>query len=161
MSSAKILIGVVVFSLSSLAVAGQPADQLAAARVFGPQWKQVARAAGMAFSGTVLTVTSRAANDGSVSTVELKFKIERAIAGVQTGQILTIREWTGAWSRHRPLRSGDHVLLVLYPPSKLGLTSPVNGPSGQVVLDPTGQRSLSYHISVRTLERALRRAREE
>lgn len=161
MSSAKILIGVVVFSLSILAVAGQPADQEAAARVFGPQWKQVARTAGIAFSGTVLSVKSHPANVSSVPTIELKFKIDRAIAGVRTGEVLTVREWAGAWSRHRPFRSGDHVFLLLYPPSKFGLTSPVNGASGQVALDPAGQRSLSHNISVRVLERALRSAREE
>jgi hypothetical protein len=160
-SSLKILIGVAVFFLSSLTLAGQPSDQLAAARLFGPQWKHAARTAGIAFGGTVLSVTSHPANGGSVSTIELRFRIDRAIAGVRTGQVLTIREWAGAWSRHRPLRTGDHVLLLLYPPSKLGLTSPVNGQSGQVALNPTGQRSLSHNISVRILERALRRAREE
>ncbi len=161
MFSAKILIAVAVLSLSSLLVAGQPAEQSAAARVFGPQWKQLARTAGMAFSGTVLSVTSRPENEGSVPTIELKFKIDRAIAGVRTGQVLTVHEWTGAWSRHCPFRPGDHVLLLFYPPSNLGLTSPVNGPSGKVALDSTGQRSISQNISVRTLERALRSAREE
>jgi hypothetical protein len=160
-SSLKILVGVAVFSLSSLLIVGQPSDQSAAARVFGPQWKQVARTAGMAFSGTVMSVTSHSEDAGSVPTINLTFKIDRAIAGVRTGQVLTIREWAGAWSRHRPLRTGDRVLLLLYPPSKLGLTSPVNGQSGQVALNPTGQRSLSHNISVRILERALRRAREE
>ncbi len=161
MSSAKLLIAVAVLALSGLAFAGQPADQSAATRVFGPQWKQLARSAGMAFSGTVLDVTSHAASGGSVPAIELKFKIDRAIAGVRRGQVLTVREWVGAWERHQPLRPGDHVLLLLYPPSKLGLTSPVNAQFGQVALDATGQRPLSHHISVRTLERVLRHAREE
>ena len=144
-----------------MAIASQPSDQSAAARVFGPQWKQMTRSAGLAFSGTLLTVKLNPARETSVATIELQFKVNRAITGVSTGEVITIREWTGAWSRHRPLRVGDQVLLLLYPPSKLGLTSPVNGLSGQVQLDQTGERSISHNISVRVLERALRSAREE
>ena len=161
MSSTKIIIVVAMLSLSCRLIAAQRSDELAAARVFGPQWRQTARVARMAFSGTVLHVASHPAKDGSISTIELKLKVDRAIAGVQSGEVVTIREWEGAWSRHRALRPGDHVLLLLYPPSSLGLTSPVNGPRGQVQLDPSGQRSRLHNIKVRVLERALRSAKEE
>jgi hypothetical protein len=75
----------------------------------------------------------------SVPTVEFRFRVDRPITGVEPGQVLTIREWTGALSRQRPLRRGDRVLLFLYPPGRLGLTSPVGGAQGQVRLDPSGQ----------------------
>jgi regulator of RNase E activity RraA len=85
-----------VLCLGSVVAAAQSADSLAAARVLGPQWKQMSRGAGMIFAGTVLTVTSPSAQDGAVSTVELKFRVDRAIAGTRSGQVLTIREWAGA-----------------------------------------------------------------
>lgn len=161
MSSLKVLIGLVLFSISTFTGAEQPADALAAARVFGPQWKQMARTAGTVFSGTVLTVASLPATDGSIPTIELRFKIDRAIAGVRTGQVLTVREWAGASSMHRPMHPGDHVFLLLHPPSKLGLTSPVNGASGQVALDASGKLISPQNISMLRLERALRSAREK
>jgi hypothetical protein len=150
-----------VLCLGSVVAAGQSADRSVAERVLGPRWKQMARGAGMVFSGTVLAVISSPAQDSAVSTVELKFKVDRAIAGVRAGQVLTVREWAGAWSMHRPMRVGDRVLLLLYPPSKLGLTSPVNGPFGQVALDRAGKSPLSQAATVLQLERAIRSAREE
>jgi len=133
--------------LSSL-VAGQRSDQLIAERVLGPQWKQLSRRAGMIFAGTVLsaanqTGTQTAATErlapGTTPAVQLSFHVDEAIAGVDRGQILTIHEWAGAWSRQRPMSKGQHFLLFLYPPSRLGLTSPVGGSLGQVALDASGQ----------------------
>jgi hypothetical protein len=88
----------------------------------------------------------------------LSFRVDEPIAGVERGQILTIREWAGAWSMHRPMSRGEHILIFLYPPSRLGLTSPVGGSLGQIALDPSG---VGGAISVTQLERAIRRAREE
>jgi hypothetical protein len=114
-------------------------------------------------------------------TIEMKFRIDHAIAGVTSGQVLTIHEWAGVWSSHRAMRTGQRMLLFLYPPSRLGLTSPVGGPMGQVALDPIGKNvaapavigNLALHtrppfrtvaqrsVSLRQLERAIRSAREE
>jgi hypothetical protein len=177
--------------LSSFAAA-QQSDQVIAERVLGPQWKQLSRRAGMIFAGTVLTAATPpiAATDravpGMTSAVQLSFRVERAIAGVERGQILTIHEWVGAWSMHRPMRSGQHILIFLYPPSRLGFTSPVGGSLGQVALDSSGKnvsrdaqkpvaaiglRNASSprprvptdtgSISVVQLERAIRSARNE
>ena len=71
--------------------------------------------------------------------VLIKFRVDRAIAGVRPGQVLTVREWTGAWPLHRAMREGQRLLIFLYPPSRLGLTSRVGGPLGQVVLDSRGE----------------------
>src|SRR5205807_10161405 len=62
-----------------------------------------------------------------------------AVAGVRTGEVLTVREWAGAWSTHRAMRRGQRFLIFLYPPSRLGLTSPVGGPVGEIALDSRGE----------------------
>jgi hypothetical protein len=175
--------------LSNFAAA-QQLDQDIAERVLGPQWKQLSRRSGMIFAGTVLTATQTVATDrpGPVAApaVELSFRVDEAIAGVEPGQILTIHEWSGAWSRQRPMRRGQHFLLFLYSLSRLGFTGPVGGSLGQVALDPSG-KNVSDHepkpleamdsrnesspqtgatfdtgsVSVLQLERAIRGAREE
>ncbi len=58
--------------------------------------------------------------------------------GVRTGQTLAIREWAGLWESGERYRRGERVLLFLYPPSKLGLTSPVAGPLGRFRIGPDG-----------------------
>jgi hypothetical protein len=114
-------------------------DQAAAARILGPHWKQLSRRAGMVFAGTVLTNTAQTVRtDCSVPSVEVSLRVDHAIIGVQPGQVLTIHEWAGALSRHPAMRRGEHLLLFLYPPSSLGLTSPVGGSQGQLRLDSLG-----------------------
>jgi hypothetical protein len=162
-------------SLSSFAAA-QPSDQVIAERVLGAQWKQLSRRAGMIFAGTVLGSTPPAttmdrAVPAAVPAVQLRFRVERPIAGVEQGQVLTIHEWLGAWSMHRPMTKGQHILIFLYPPSRLGLTSPVGGSLGQVALDASGNNVAKEAqrwsapsigtVSVIQLERAIRSARSE
>lgn len=161
--------------LGSVAAAAQPSDQLLAARVLGPEWKKMARTAGMVFSSTVVSVEASPEKD-QVPTIQMKLRVERAIAGVQAGQVLTIREWAGAWSMHRPMHAGERVLLLLYSPSSLGFTSPVSGALGQIALDASatsvvapmsrsGRKTqgtpAAETISVLQLERAIRSARKE
>jgi hypothetical protein len=140
---------VVALAFLSSFIAAQQSDQVLAERVLGPQWKQLSRRAGMIFAGTVLTAAAQtvsnptAATDridpGTTPAVQLSFRVDEAIAGVERGQVLTIHEWAGAWSMHRPMSKGQHFLIFLYPPSRLGLTSPVGGSLGQVALDSSGQ----------------------
>ena len=156
--------------------AAQSSDQAVAARLLGPHWKQLSRRAGMIFAGTVLSAQNRAVKragnnrlaPGATPAIELSFRVDEAIAGVERGQILTIREWAGAWSMHRPMTKGQRILIFLYPPSRLGLTSPVGGSVGQVFLDHDGQNAVvgggtesAGAVSVVQLERAIRSAREE
>jgi hypothetical protein len=49
----------------------------------------------------------------------------------------------GLWSSGQRYRVGERVLVFLYPPSKLGLTSCVAAPLGRFVVDPTGRIALS------------------
>ena len=203
MSLPRRVLVVVIACLSSFA-ATQQSDQVIAERVLGPQWKQFSRRAGMIFAGTVLTASPLAAATQTVTTqvaatdqvipattpsttpaVQLSFRVDHAIAGVERGQILTIHEWAGAWSMHRPMSRGQHILIFLYPLSRLGFTSPVGGALGQILLDATG-KSVSRHedkppaavglrnespqprvpvdsrsVSLVQLERAIRNARNE
>ena len=109
----------------------------------------------MIFSGTLIGTTApEVRTDRAVPAVELSFRVDRAIAGVEAGQVLTIHEWSGAWSQLRPVRRGEHLLLFLYPPSHLGLTSPVGGAQGQIRLDSAGNGT-----TLTQLERAIRGAR--
>ena len=149
--------------LGSVAAAAQHSDQVLAARVLGPGWKKMARTAGMVFSGTVLAVEAAPAGDQPAPSMQLKLRVDRAIAGVEAGQILTIREWSGARSMHRPMHAGEHILLFLYPRSNLGFTSPVGGALGQIALDVSGTKVAhrTENVSVLQLERAVRSAREE
>jgi hypothetical protein len=77
----------------------------------------------------------------TVPTVQITFRVERAIRGTRSGQVLTIREWAGLGSSGERYRKGERLLLFLYTLSKLGLTSSVGG-------------------STRPLRRGLRRKRE-
>ena len=199
--SRRVLI-VILVCMSSFAAA-QQSDQVIAEHVLGPQWKQLSRRAGMIFAGTVLTATPLtaatqtlttqtaapdlafpAAVPGTTPSIQLSFRVDQPIAGVERGQILTIHEWAGGWSMHRPMSTGQHILIFLYPLNRLGFTSPVGGALGQVALDPTGRNVSKYErkppaligndltrrppvpadprsVSVVQLERAIRSARNE
>jgi hypothetical protein len=74
--------------------------------VFG--FPQVARAAGMIFSGTVTKIERRPATAAqSVETVAVTFRIENAVRGVTPGQDLTITQWIGLWSSGQRYRLGS------------------------------------------------------
>jgi len=134
-SAAIILIANFLMSVPAFA----QSDQSAIAGVLGPQWRELSRRAGMIFAGTVLASPSQSPRtDPGVPSVEISLRVDRAIAGVEPGQVLTIHEWTGALSSHPTMHPGEHLLLFLYPPSHLGLTSPVGGAQGQIRLDSLG-----------------------
>jgi hypothetical protein len=59
--------------------------------------------------------------------------------GASAGQSLTIQEWAGLWTGGERYRVGERVLLFLYSPSKLGLTSPVAGGIGKFSVDAQGR----------------------
>ncbi len=105
--------------------------------------RQLNRDSGFIFDGTVLSA-GRVTESGSdtVPTVQITFRVERAIRGTRNGQVLTIREWGGLWNSGERYRTGERLLLFLYNPSKLGLTSPVGGPLGRFVVDSGGNVSL-------------------
>ncbi|MBV8049536.1 MAG: hypothetical protein JOZ80_00025 [Acidobacteriaceae bacterium] len=100
---------------------------------------RLAHKSGYIFSGTVKSVAriSPTATD-SVGVVRITFHVEKGYLGVGTGEYLVISEYAGLWQSGETYRPGEKVLLFLYPPSKLGLTSPVGGMSGRFAVDPGG-----------------------
>jgi hypothetical protein len=87
------------------------------------------------FSGTVLSVQKLRTTTGEANTVSITFHVDKGVRGLKTGQNLTVREWAGLWASQERYRPGERVFLFLYPPSRLGLTSPVNGDSGRLSVD--------------------------
>ena len=141
---------VIALTLVSLpVVAEQPARlQIPGAIPPGSPLRQhpppLTQSSGYIFAGTVKSVECVASKANSVATVQITFHVDQGLRGVRTGQSLAIREWAGLWQSGERYRPGERVLLFLYPRSKLGLTSPVQGargrfgigPDGQVVVDP-------------------------
>jgi hypothetical protein len=139
---------------------------------------QLSQKSGYIFAGTVTAVEPLAATTATqVATMRISFRVDEAIRGVRAGQTLTIREWAGLWESGERYRPGERVLLFLYPPSKLGLTSPVGGPLGRFPVDPSGHVVLDpsrlngdpaadvrlrgkTHVSTSDFARAIRRAQE-
>jgi len=168
-------------ALISLSAAGQisPARQPLPAM---SNLRLLSRSSGYIFAGTVLAVERVAQNESdTVTTVKITFRVEQAIRGTHFGQVLTIREWAGLWNSGEHYRPGERLLLFLYSPSKLGLTSPVGGPLGRfdvdsegnavlengrlpgLALDPTSQTEFGKkkRINARALALAIQRADTE
>jgi hypothetical protein len=94
------------------------------------------QSSGIIFSGQVISVSHAAAESIELATpTVITFRVQHAIRGAIAGQNLTIREWPGLWNRGERYRVGERVLLFLYPPSRLGLTSPVKGALGRLAVD--------------------------
>jgi hypothetical protein len=109
----------------------------------------IVHAAGTIFSGTVTSISHRPATHGqAIETVAITFHVEQAIRGSASGEKLTISQWMGAWTSGQRYRVGERVLLFLYPPSKLGLTSTIGGGLGRFAVDPAGHVLLTaQHLS--------------
>jgi len=107
-------------------------------------FSQLVRSAGIIFSGRVTSIGRAPSSPGQarVST-SITFQVERAMRGASPGRSLTIHEWAGLWSGGERYRVGEHVLLFLYSPSKLGLTSPVAGAMGRFAVDSEGRIKMS------------------
>jgi hypothetical protein len=95
-------------------------------------FSQIANKAGIIFAGQVVSVgrASYSLMPGPAST-SVTFLVEHAMRGVSPGERLTIHEWSGLWARGERYRVGERVVLFLFPPSRLGLTSPVAGRLGR------------------------------
>jgi hypothetical protein len=100
---------------------------------------QIVHDAGIIFSGRVSFVGRASSPFGqNAASTTVVFEVEHAIRGTSQGKRLTIHEWAGLWNRGERYRVGERVLLFLYPPSSLGLTSPVAGASGRFAIDGEG-----------------------
>ena len=103
-------------------------------------FQKIVGAAGIIFSGHVTAIGHILVPSGQApASTTLTFQVERAIRGAAPGQILTVHEWAGLWSSGERYRVGERVVLFLYPPGKLGLTSPVAGAMGRFAMDSQGR----------------------
>jgi hypothetical protein len=92
------------------------------------------------FSGTVIQVEHRNSDSSSALAItRIRFRVDQAIRNVHRGQVVAVNEWGGLWQSGERYRPGERVLLFLYPPSKLGLTSPVGNRAGRFPLDRAGR----------------------
>ena len=101
---------------------------------------QLVRAAGIIFSGRVTSIGRNPSSGGeATASTTVTFQVERAMRGASVGQSLTIHEWAGLWISGERYRIGERVLLFLYSPGRLGLTSPVSGAMGRFAMDSQGR----------------------
>jgi|HubBroStandDraft_4_1064222.scaffolds.fasta_scaffold143250_2 hypothetical protein len=149
-----------------------------------PSLHNLVTRSGSAFAGTVKTVEQiKPHHKDTVGVMRITFLVQKGYLGVRTGQVVTIHEWAGLWQAGERYRPGERVVLFLYPPSKLGLTSPMpNGrfpvdSGGQIVLPPPHQSPVispnrgrlpgsaelpgSLRINLEDFEQALRWAKQE
>jgi hypothetical protein len=112
-------------------------------------FRQVVRAAGIIFSGRVTSVgRSASSSRPDPASTAVTFQVEHAIRGTLPGQNLTIHEWAGLRLNGERYRVGERVLLFLYSPSRLGLTSPVAGAMGRFAMNSQGQIVMSVqHVA--------------
>ena len=105
---------------------------------------QLVRAAGIIFSGQVTAIGRGAHSSGQYpASTTVTFQVEHSIRGTSPGQKLTIHEWAGVWTSGERYYVGERVLLFLYSPGKLGLTSPVAGAMGRFAMDTKGNIVMS------------------
>ena len=145
-------------------------------RNISPVRRSLTLRSGYIFSGTVKSVERVApSTKDSVAVMRITFHVDQGLRGTRSGQMLVIREWAGLWQGRDRYRPGERVMLFLYPPSKLGLTSPVGGASGRFPVDPKGQvivesggnnpernrRLRPIRMAPREFFRTLRRSAEE
>lgn len=105
--------------------------------------QRLVRTAGIIFSGRVTFIGHTTGVRPDPASTAITFQVEHAIRGAVGGQRLTIHEWAGLWRSGERYHVGEQVLLFLYSPSKLGLTSPVAGDMGRFAMDPQGRIMIS------------------
>jgi hypothetical protein len=102
--------------------------------------RRMTRNSGAIFAGRVLSVQYlRPRFTDEVPTIRITFRVERGIRGTRTGGRFVLREWAPLWNGGERYRVGERVLLFLYPASKVGLTSPVEGERGRFRIDAKEQ----------------------
>ena len=107
-----------------------------------PGAEELAAHAAIIFRGTVLAIEPAPVTaPNALPTIRIRFRVSEAFRGVEPGQELTISEWQGLWTTGERYRIGEDALLFLYPPATdSGLTSPVDGQSGHIVIPAAARR---------------------
>jgi hypothetical protein len=104
-----------------------------------PSLRELSRQSAYIFAGTVIAVEHEPSNSGQLPVMRITFRVNQAIRGVADRQFLVLREWAGLWDSGDRYRVGQRLLLFLYRPSRLGLTSPVRGSLGRFVMNTNGE----------------------
>jgi len=136
-----------------------------------PDLRAVVHRSGTIFVGKVVSIEPPT-GPCCLTSVRVTFMVEQAMRGdVIVGEHFSIREWPGLWTAGPRYRVGERLVLFLYPPSKLGLTSPVDGKWGRVPVTRDGVIRLwptwkqivpaALHADVPRFARAVRRLAEE
>lgn len=144
-------------------------------------FRQITKQAGMIIAGRVILIEPvRLAGSDQIASLRVTVQVEQGIRGARSGERATFSEWAGLWSSGERYRVGERLLLFLYPPSAIGLTSPVGGGTGRLAIDERGRVLLPPEqdqairtpaspirngsrrmVHVQELARALRRMEEE
>ena len=123
--------------LCSLTVLASGSEQLTAPAA---SLRQMTRQSGYIFAGTVVSVGPVGpVNPNQLPVMRITFRVDQAIRGVRAGQLLEVRQWAGLWESGDRYHVGERLLLFLYPPSKLGLTSSVSGSLGRFAMNADGE----------------------
>jgi hypothetical protein len=134
----KVCVTLLILILAGRGVAAERMEDPAAPLI--PNLRILSRGSGYIFSGMVMKVERIApSKKDAVAVMRITFQVDSAIRGVSRGQKLVVREWAGLWQSGERYRTGERVMLFLYPPSKLGLTSPVGGAMGRFPVKPDGR----------------------
>jgi hypothetical protein len=105
-----------------------------------PTLRHLSQKSGSIFSGTVLATAHSSDGSGSgLPMQQVTIRVDQAIRGVIAGQTITFRQLAGLSDATNRYRTGERLLLFLYPKSKLGLTTPVEGAFGRFEIDGDGR----------------------
>ena len=132
-----------VVALLLLRAAFAEAAPVSPAFQLSPVFRNLARASGYIFIGTVTSVRQDPHLLNSIPSLEVTFHVERAFRGVRNGQPLKIHEWARMWDSEQRYQAGERMLVFFYPPGRLGLTSIVGEPLGRIIADSSGRFLLS------------------
>ena len=102
----------------------------------GINWEELSQPARVIFAGTVLRIERVTTNDGEPATVQVSFRVDKAVRGCDAGQTILLEEWAELWVDQNRYREGQRVLIFLYPRSDTGLSSPVAGDLGKINIGP-------------------------
>lgn len=113
--------------------------------------QQIINHSALIFSGTVLNIKHQNAGRNTTPGVtQITFRVQDAIRGVRRGELIHVREWAGLWNAGERYRAGETLFMFLYPPSELGLTSPVGGAAGKFDIQHGRVLIRPQHVFFRT-----------
>lgn len=104
---------------------------------------EMIQSSGIIFSGTVIEVKGERDERGDIVTLTT-FRVETPVRGVTPGSV-TIKQFGGSTSEGsmvlphmRYFTEGERVLVMMYPPSELGFTSPIGMGQGAWTVTDNG-----------------------